>query len=154
MLCGIKGHHSEPEEEHYNYGDFMVFVDHLVTNLNLLQSFCDRNRGSKFFNHLMTVKEGIGCLGWVTVVSAGTLFNVHQLQLWTVHVCTPELLCGKVIRCVCVCVCVCVCAGPKASPLCEGDGRPSSLLWQPSHKGVQRQRRVRNDVIAIAHATL
>ena len=43
-----------------------------------VQLFCDRNRGSKVFNHLMTVKEGIGCLGWVTVVR------------------------------VCVCVCVCV----------------------------------------------
>ena len=34
-----------------------------------LQAFCDRRRGSKVFNHLMTVKEGIGCVGWVTVVS-------------------------------------------------------------------------------------
>ena len=50
------------------------------------QSFCDRNRTSKVFNHLMTVKEGIGCLGWVTVVGAATLFNAHLTT--PVYTCT------------------------------------------------------------------
>ncbi|XP_019855212.1 PREDICTED: adenylyl cyclase-associated protein 1-like [Amphimedon queenslandica] len=30
-------------------------------------AYCEKRRGSKVFNHLMTVKEGIGCVGWVTV---------------------------------------------------------------------------------------
>ena len=34
-----------------------------------LQDYCDKRRGSKQFNHFMTIKEGIGCIGWVTVVS-------------------------------------------------------------------------------------
>ena len=29
--------------------------------------YCEKRRGHKMFNHLMTVKEGIGCVGWVTV---------------------------------------------------------------------------------------
>ena len=29
--------------------------------------FAENRRASKVFNHLMTVKEGIGCVGWVTV---------------------------------------------------------------------------------------
>ena len=30
-------------------------------------AFCEKRRGSKVFNHLMTIKEGIGCVGWVSV---------------------------------------------------------------------------------------
>ena len=30
-------------------------------------AYCDKRRGSKSVNNLRTVKEGIGCLGWVTV---------------------------------------------------------------------------------------
>lgn len=29
--------------------------------------FTEKRRGNKMFNHFMTVKEGIGCAGWVTV---------------------------------------------------------------------------------------
>ena len=35
----------------------------------VFQGFADKNRSSKQFNHLMTVKEAIPMLGWVTVVS-------------------------------------------------------------------------------------
>ncbi len=31
--------------------------------------YCEKRRSSKAFYMLMTVKEGIGCLGWVTVSS-------------------------------------------------------------------------------------
>ena len=48
------------------------------------QSFCDKNRSSKVFNHLMTVKEGIGCLGWVTVVIL-QLHLVHTTSLISAH---------------------------------------------------------------------
>ena len=30
-------------------------------------AFCDKRRGNKMFNHFMTIKEGIGCVGWVSV---------------------------------------------------------------------------------------
>ena len=33
------------------------------------QDFFEKHRGSKLSNHLNTVKDGIGCVGWVTVVS-------------------------------------------------------------------------------------
>jgi adenylyl cyclase-associated protein len=35
--------------------------------VNAVIAFCEKRRASKFFNHLMTVKEGIGCVGWVSV---------------------------------------------------------------------------------------
>lgn len=30
-------------------------------------AFAEKRRGNKMFNHFMTVKEGIGCVGWITV---------------------------------------------------------------------------------------
>ena len=35
--------------------------------VNAVISYCETRRSSKVFNNLMTVKEGIGCVGWVTV---------------------------------------------------------------------------------------
>jgi len=39
----------------------------LSAKVNEVQAYLDKRRASKSFNNLMTVKEGIGCLGWVTV---------------------------------------------------------------------------------------
>lgn len=39
----------------------------LGSKVDTVQAFTDKNRASKKFNHLMTIKEGIGCVGWVTV---------------------------------------------------------------------------------------
>ena len=30
-------------------------------------AFAEKKRASKVFNYLMTIKEGIGCVGWVTI---------------------------------------------------------------------------------------
>jgi adenylyl cyclase-associated protein len=35
--------------------------------VNVVIKYRDDNRKSKFFNHLSTVSEGIGCFGWITV---------------------------------------------------------------------------------------
>ena len=39
----------------------------LKVMVNEVTAFCEKRRGHKMFNHLMTIKEGIGCAGWVTV---------------------------------------------------------------------------------------
>ncbi|XP_071804577.1 adenylyl cyclase-associated protein 1-like [Asterias amurensis] len=39
----------------------------LSEKVDAVIQYCEKNRGSKVFNHLMTVKEGIGCVGWVSV---------------------------------------------------------------------------------------
>lgn len=39
----------------------------IAKRVDEVQAFCDKRRGSKMSNHLMAVKEGIGCVGWVTV---------------------------------------------------------------------------------------
>ncbi|CAI7990360.1 Adenylyl cyclase-associated protein 1 [Geodia barretti] len=51
-----------------------------------VQGYCDRNRGSKMFNHLMAVKEGIGCIGWVTVAPKPANYvkeSADQSQFYT-----------------------------------------------------------------------
>lgn len=42
-------------------------VEPLGAQVELTQAFCDKRRGHKQFNHFMTIKEGIGCVGWVRV---------------------------------------------------------------------------------------
>lgn len=39
----------------------------LTEKVNAVIQYCEKRRPSKVFNNLMTVKEGIGCVGWVTV---------------------------------------------------------------------------------------
>lgn len=39
----------------------------LGTKVNDVSSYAEKRRSSKAFNQLMMVKEGIGCVGWVTV---------------------------------------------------------------------------------------
>ena len=39
----------------------------LGDKVNEIIGFCEKRRGSKVFNNLMTIKEGIGCVGWVSV---------------------------------------------------------------------------------------
>ena len=39
----------------------------LNEKVNAVIAYCEKRRASKVFNNLMTVKEGIGCVGWVTV---------------------------------------------------------------------------------------
>ena len=39
----------------------------LQDQVNAVIEFCEKRRASKVFNNLMTVKEGIGCVGWVSV---------------------------------------------------------------------------------------
>lgn len=42
-------------------------VKPLGDKVNEIVAFCEKRRGSKVFNNLMTIKEGIGCVGWVSV---------------------------------------------------------------------------------------
>lgn len=39
----------------------------LSNKVKVVIEYCEKRRASKVFNNLMTVKEGIGCVGWVTV---------------------------------------------------------------------------------------
>ncbi len=39
----------------------------LVAKVQEVVAFAETRRSSKVFNMLMTVKEGIGCVGWVSV---------------------------------------------------------------------------------------
>lgn len=39
----------------------------LSSKVNEVIEYCEKRRSSKAFNNLMTVKEGIGCVGWVSV---------------------------------------------------------------------------------------
>lgn len=43
-------------------------------HMDAVQVFRDKNRGSKFFNHLSGVSEGIGCLGWVVAMNKPPVF--------------------------------------------------------------------------------
>ena len=49
----------------------------LSEKVDAVIQYCENNRASKVFNHLMTVKEGIGCVGWVSVVSVQLRLFVH-----------------------------------------------------------------------------
>ena len=56
-----------------NLSSFLIFTVFLSCyNTNDLAVFCkafrDKNRGSKYFNHLSGVSEGISCLGWVVAM--------------------------------------------------------------------------------------
>ena len=72
-VCGMRyGYGYEVGYEVCGMGYGGQRVCHKVEGANsnlFLQAFCDKRRGSKMSNHLMAVKEGIGCVGWVTVVS-------------------------------------------------------------------------------------
>ena len=49
------------------------------------QSFRDQNRKSALFNHLSTVSEAIGALGWVSVVRNIYLPHIALTQLGKKH---------------------------------------------------------------------
>lgn len=42
-------------------------VKPLSSKVDEVVAFAEKNRASKVFNYLMTIKEGIGCVGWVTI---------------------------------------------------------------------------------------
>ena len=48
--------------------------------LDAVTSIREKNRGSKFFNHLATVGEGISALGWVTMEGAGAPKYVGEMR--------------------------------------------------------------------------
>lgn len=39
----------------------------LANRVNAVVEYCEKRRISKCFNNLLTIKEGIGCVGWVSV---------------------------------------------------------------------------------------
>jgi hypothetical protein len=60
-----------------------VFVDLLSPTqlaLDSVTSIRERNRGSKLFNHLATVGEGISTLGWVTMEGAEAAKYVGEMR--------------------------------------------------------------------------
>jgi adenylyl cyclase-associated protein len=48
--------------------------------LDAVTSIRERNRASKLFNHLATVGEGIGALGWVTIEGAESPKYVGEMK--------------------------------------------------------------------------
>ena len=48
--------------------------------LDTVTSIREKNRGSKFFNHLSTVAEGISALGWVTMEGAEAAKYVGEMR--------------------------------------------------------------------------
>lgn len=48
--------------------------------LDAVTSIRERNRGSKLFNHLATVGEGISALGWVTMDGAEAAKYVGEMR--------------------------------------------------------------------------
>ena len=42
-------------------------LKNLSSKVDEVISYCEKRRSSKAFNNLMTIKEGIGCVGWVSV---------------------------------------------------------------------------------------
>lgn len=84
-------------------------------------TFREKNRGSKFFNHLSAVSESIQALGWVALVRAkggarAGSYSCRGSRLPTASFST----------------------GCKARPLCERDDRCCHVLHKPSPQGVQR----------------
>lgn len=84
-------------------------------------TFREKNRGSKFFNHLSAVSESIQALGWVALVRAkggagAGSYSCKGSRLPTASFST----------------------GCKARPLCERDDRCCHVLHKPSPQGVQR----------------
>jgi adenylyl cyclase-associated protein len=55
---------------------FMKLLQPTSELLGKITALRDSKRTSKFFNNLSTISEGIGALGWVTVVIIVLLFLV------------------------------------------------------------------------------
>lgn len=51
-----------------------------------IQSFRERNRGSRLFNHLSAVSESIPALGWVAVVRKNTVMHSDAFRNIKKHI--------------------------------------------------------------------
>ncbi|KAL7980526.1 hypothetical protein Chor_001680 [Crotalus horridus] len=49
------------------HSNFSVVLKPISDQIQVVQNFREKNRGSKFFNHLSTVSESIPALGWVAM---------------------------------------------------------------------------------------
>lgn len=57
-----------------NQGDLAKLLQPTSEQINAVQTFREKHRTSKLFNHLSAISESIPALGWVCVVSLLKLF--------------------------------------------------------------------------------
>lgn len=57
--------------------DVAALLKPISEKIQEIQTFRERNRGSKMFNHLSAVSESIPALGWIAVVSPDGMLPLH-----------------------------------------------------------------------------
>ena len=94
--------------------EFEKLLGTLLKDIEAITRAKEANRKDReWFNHLSTIAEGAGCVGWVTIVS---LSLVSGDGCWTI---SPVI------------------AVAKARSVCQRNQGLDTILWKPCDQGVQ-----------------